>query len=111
MYELICSGEQQSARLLIDGALKRNWTVSVFDGEEWALKRSTAPDAIIDAMGNTGEDNLTFRDADGKLVGRAMLVWGNSPVELVADHTLDDKGPFESFMDWHQQEVEAKRLN
>ena len=110
MYQAISSGEQQSARLLIEGALQRSWTVSVFDGEAWAVKNATTPDAIIDALGNTDQDNVVFRDADGKKVGEAVLVWGNSAPELVSDSSMDDGGAFDTFLEWHEQAVTAQRL-
>lgn len=110
MYQEISAGEQQAARLLIQGALERNWSVTVFDGEATAIKNSKSADAIIEAMGNTEQDSLTFRGQDESIVGRAILVWGNSPAELVADSSMDDGGAFDTFLRWHEGEVEAKRL-
>ena len=82
-------GEAAAARRIIKGALARSYSVSVNDGEEWTLKRSTDAAAILGALATTGQDWLRIRDADGEPVGVLLLVWGNAAdgSELVADCT------------------------
>ena len=110
MYKDISTAEQQSAALIIDGALQRNWKLSVFDGEAWVLKKSTDKGAILDALGNTGTDEILFRDSNDARVGKATLVWGNSASELIADSTMDNDGPFDTFFEWHQNALASQGL-
>ena len=77
--------DAKQARDLIGKALAAGLSVSVHDGEAWALKRSTDAAAILAALGSTDADSLRFRDAAGENVGFAYLVYGNGPDELVAD--------------------------
>lgn len=90
--------EREVATHLIDAALAHNWTVSVYDGEAWCLKRSSNRDDILAAIASTDADNIRFRDADGRNMGMVVLVWGNDQ-DIIADYTLDDGGKFERFMD------------
>ena len=73
-------------RRIVSRAIKAGYTVSVFDGEEFAIKRSTDIPAIVAACESTGEDTLVVRTADGTKVGSIWLVYGNLPEELVADY-------------------------
>lgn len=72
---------------LIPLLLENGRTVSVYDGEEWALKRSTDAAAIFAAMATTDADTLRVREADGEHFGTFWLVYGNGPGELIADHS------------------------
>lgn len=79
--------EKKIATAIVEKALAQGWTVSVFDGEEWALKISSSKDAIMGALASTGEDRLRLRDAGGENMGSIYLVWGNGE-DLVSDHCL-----------------------
>lgn len=79
--------EAAAARKLVKMALARGWSISINDGDEWTLKRSTDQQAILHAMCSTGEDYLMFRQADGSRVGWTFLVWGNSAPELICDYS------------------------
>jgi len=84
------AGELRAARRLVKNALKAGYVVSVNDGGEFVVKRSNDARAIVAALGSTGEDYLTFRNAETfEKVGMVMLVWGNDPKgeELFADYT------------------------
>lgn len=81
--------DRTQANALIDLLLANGCRVSVHDGEELTLKRSTDRAAILDAMGTTEADTLTWRDADGLWLGEFVLIYGNGPGELVADHTAN----------------------
>ena len=89
------AGERNVARRLIRAALNAGYTISVNDGEEWTVKRSTSARIIKDALCTTGEDTLRLHAADpSKTVGwhgagRFYLVWGNADdgSELIADYT------------------------
>jgi hypothetical protein len=82
--------EKTAAAKLVAAAISSGYTVSVNDGEEWTVKRSTAKAAILDALETTGEDTIRIRDnASGEMIGDIFLVWGNAPdgSELICDHT------------------------
>lgn len=86
--------ETTLARALIDAILAKGCAISVYDGEEWVLPafgdHGTDPVAIYEALGSTDMDVVLAVDAtiqpDCK-AGRFMLVYGNGPGELIADHT------------------------
>ena len=84
------AGEARAARKLVKAALAAGYCVSVSDGEEWTVKKSTNASEIIDALCTTGEDILRLRDpADGAAIGSFLLVYGNDDdgSELLADYT------------------------
>jgi hypothetical protein len=73
-------------RTLINRALSRGYTVSVYDGEEFTVKRSRDAAEIIGALATTGGDLLRIRTADGTKVGVIQLVY-NGDDTVIADHT------------------------
>jgi hypothetical protein len=79
--------EARAAHRFITLLVKRNYSVSVNDGEAWVLKRSVSIPAILSAMGTTGEDHLIIRDPSGEIAGWFNILWGNSGEELIADHS------------------------
>jgi hypothetical protein len=78
--------EARIARKIVKDALANGWTVSVYDGEEWTVKRSADSRAILDALCTTDSDVLRLRDASGEPVGNIWLVWGNDE-DVISDHT------------------------
>lgn len=82
--------ERDQAETLLDILLRDGGMVSVYDGEAWALKQSTDKAAILHAMGSTDADTLRWRNPDGVNLGSFVLIYGNGPGELVADHTDND---------------------
>jgi hypothetical protein len=92
------AGEATKARKIVAAALAKGWVVSVNDGEEWTVKKSSNKTEILDALCSTGMDTLRFRDAAGQPVGSMLLVWGNDPKgsELVSDSSTDG-GSFDAF--------------
>ena len=83
--------EAKTARKLVKTALAQDWTISVNDGGEWTVKKSSNFDEIIAALATTGEDTLRFRDADGTSMGTMYLVYQNGPGdELIADYADND---------------------
>lgn len=59
--------------------------ISVYDGGEWAVKKSTNEKEIMEAIDSVDESNLIIRDAAGNKVASALIVLGNDPDEEVAD--------------------------
>jgi hypothetical protein len=76
------------ANKIVDDALATNYTISVYDGEDWCLKRSSNKAEIIEALNSTGWDQLKFRDSEGVYVGVVALIWGNAGWELISDYTV-----------------------
>ena len=85
-------GERGVATRLVRAAINAGFTVSVYDGEEWTVKRSDSEAVILPALATTGYDTLRFRNSAGEHVGSAYLDWGNeeSGECLIADHTDND---------------------
>jgi hypothetical protein len=72
---------------LVKQALNLGYTVSVWDGEEWQVKRSNSIKAISEAVKSVDEAQLRFRDGE-KIVGWAQVsVYGLEPDETVIDHS------------------------
>lgn len=82
--------EKSVLRGIINRALAKGFTVSLFDGEEWTVRRSRNAQEVIGAMFTVDEETLRFRDAEGVKIGDAFIVHGNSPEEVVCDHTDSD---------------------
>lgn len=73
---------------LVKHALALGHTVSVFDGEEWSVKRSRSYKAITDEVKAVEEAQLRIRDKDGQNLGWALVsAYGLEPDETVIDHT------------------------
>ena len=58
---------------LIKYAIKNGHTVSVHDGEYWAVKRSTGFKAIVEAVESVEECTLRIRNSSGEEIGWAFL--------------------------------------
>ncbi len=70
---------------LVKHALAAGHTVSVYDGEEWACKKSASHNQIIADIESVEEAQLIIRDAAGEKLGWALVVLGLADDELVAD--------------------------
>jgi hypothetical protein len=79
--------EKRIASKIVKDALAAGYVVSVWDGEEWALKRSGSYKAIMAAMFSVDEETLVFRAADGTKAGSVFLVYGNSGWDVITDYT------------------------
>lgn len=100
LIEYASREEAAAARKLVDLILDKGWSISVNDGEEWTVKRSSDRKAILSALCTTGEDTLGLHEADGCRIGVLLLVWGNSAPELVADYS--DNPEINALWDeWH----------
>lgn len=75
---------------LIKHALKEDCTVSVWDGEEFQVSKSTSYKAIVDAVESVDEAQLHIRK-DGEIVGWALVsAFGLEDDETVMDHSVND---------------------
>lgn len=95
--------EREQADALIGALLAKGWTVSVHDGEEWALKRAKDHATIAGALASTDADELTIRGADGERIGWVWLIYGNGPGELIADCTCDRNEEFDAIISAHAE--------
>lgn len=76
---------------LIKKALDKGLTVSVWDSEEWQVKRSTSYQEIKDAIESVDISELRFRKKDcEEVLGWAMVVLDCEPECTVADHTYNE---------------------
>lgn len=85
-------GEAKVARALVGEILKHpGHSISVFDGEQFVLKRSRRAGEVLDSMGSTGLDLLIVRN-EGLWVSSFHLVYGKAVdgSELIADHSIRD---------------------
>ncbi|MCV0350230.1 MAG: hypothetical protein K5863_09145 [Nitratireductor sp.] len=72
-------------------ALASNYVVSVFDGMEWPVKRSSDYETITADIGTTDITELLFRDSKTHAkVGWMMLVHGNDE-DVICDHTANEE--------------------
>lgn len=78
--------ERRIARALIMGAIRRGWTVSVYDGYDWTLKNATALTSVTNALATTDADLLHFTSAEQTGTGQIWLTWGNDE-DLIHDHS------------------------
>ena len=74
-------------KTLVHNAIASGFVVSVFDGEEWPVKRSVKSNDIYAAIESVDEAQLRIRDKDGAYIGWALVVNGLEDDELVADYT------------------------
>ena len=91
---------------LIDYALDFGFTISVWDGEEWQVKRSRDRAAIIEAVESVEEAKLRIRDLAGEVVGSALVsAFGLADDETVMDHTVVDF--FEAWVEAYEATLEG----
>lgn len=84
-----------TATRLIVAALKSGYTVSVNDGEEWTVKKSTKRNEILNAMGTTGEDYIMIRNADGAKIAQYRMIYENG-TDVISDWSYTEETMFES---------------
>lgn len=93
---------KNSALHLIRYAKAQGNVVSVYDGGDWAIKKSDNEREIMDAMNSVDEAQIIVRDKEGNKMGWALIVNGLDPEELVADHSDNDW--FQAWNDRYKQD-------
>jgi len=78
--------ETTEARALIAYLLHAGCKLSVRDGEETTITGSTDAAAVLAALGTTEADTLSVH-AGPLGLGSFVLIYGNGPGELIADHS------------------------
>ena len=77
---------KNAAKDLIRYALSRGNTVSVYDGEEWAVKRSMTYKEIIGAIASVDDAQIRIRDQNSAVVAWARVsLFGLAPDETIID--------------------------
>ena len=72
---------------LIKNALSKDLTISVWDGEEWQVKRSTKYQEIKDAIESVEVAEIRIRDYQGEVKGWVMIIPDLDPEETLADYS------------------------
>ena len=68
---------------LIAAVLEKGWTISVNDGEEWALKHSNDAKAIYNESRATDECIFRINSLEGAwVVGTVYIIWENTGEEI-----------------------------
>jgi hypothetical protein len=75
---------------LVKHVLAAGGLVSVFDGEEWASKKSANYKEIIAAIESVEEAELILRDAAGNKLGWALIIPCLADDETVADYSVNE---------------------
>ncbi len=84
--------ERRIVSRIVKDALAQGYIVSVYDGCDFAIKRSSHYSAIMAAIMSTDEDTLIIRDANtGEKIGFIHLVYGNDGFDVVSDYTANDR--------------------
>ena len=86
----MCDIEMRICNRLVRNALAKGYLISVYDGEEFALKRSASYAAIKSAMFSTDSDQLVFRRADGTKAGVVLLIYGNGE-DVISDYSDNEE--------------------
>jgi hypothetical protein len=82
--------EKRMCVALVTACLKRGFAISVSDGEDWPVKRSTDKAAILAALFSTDEDVIVIRARDGSKAGWFQLIYGNDGFDVVSDYSVTD---------------------
>lgn len=79
--------ETKEAHALIRWLLNAGCALSVHDGEEITVSRSTDSRAVFAALATTEADSIKAWRADLPSTSDFLLIYGNGPGELIADHS------------------------
>jgi hypothetical protein len=83
--EYCSTTEKAIINRVIADALKTGHVISVYDGEEFAIKKSADAEAIRKEVAATDETTFTFHAADGSKVGWVWFVHGNE-CDVISDY-------------------------
>lgn len=98
------AAERHLVDVLARMIVRKGYTVCVDSGGldaggqvEYDLEKSSDPRAIVEAVYAVDTCTLMVRNSGGPLLGVILLVLGNSPEEVVADHSTSE--PIRSIVD------------
>lgn len=86
--------EKKIAKAIIKTMRKAGYSISIFEGEDYSIRRSKNKADILEAMFSTDEDRIDLykKDAlDGtvKRHGWIMMIYGNDGYDVVNDYTTN----------------------
>jgi hypothetical protein len=84
------TAEKRMCTALVKACLDRGFLVSVHDGEEWAVKKSSDKTVILAALFSTDQDEITIRTADGNKAGWFQLIYGNDGYDVVSNSSENE---------------------
>ena len=80
------ANEKKAVKKVVEKALRMGYMISLYDGEEYCVKRSTDKALILANIYQTDMDRMYFRYREtGEQVGSVLFVYGNSASEVLAD--------------------------
>lgn len=79
--------ERRVIRAFVKSALADGCEISVYDGEDFCLKRSSSEKDIMAAIMSTDEDSFVLRK-NGERIGSVQLVYGNDGYDVIADYSV-----------------------
>ena len=71
---------------LVKAALVGGNTLSLFDGEEWTVKRTTTAKSFKTEMASTDSDTILVRNSEGKQLGQFFIIF-NDDGYPICDYT------------------------
>lgn len=93
---------QKAYKNLVEYALSQGLVISVYDGEEWQVKKSGDAKAICDAIESVDEASIIIRDADPFIIAYTARAYV-SAYGLGSDETVIDYTDNEWMEEWWQQ--------
>lgn len=79
--------ERRIVTFMIEDAIKQGFALSVFNGEEVTVKKSTNATELWEACRTVDEETIFFHK-DDVLVGGVNLVYGNDGWDVISDYTV-----------------------
>ena len=79
--------EKGIAKRVVRAAIEAGYTVSLYDGGEWTVKRSRKLSEVVGAMFTVDEERLDIRNSEGGLIGNVWFVYGNDGYDAINDYT------------------------
>ena len=73
-------------KTLVRNVLAKGASISVWDGEEWQVKRSVSYKQIIEAIESVEEAQIRIRNGEGSEIGWALII----PFAVENDETVAD---------------------
>lgn len=96
--------EGKICRKLVCHALAHGYAVSVNDGEEWVVKKSTSLSEVMNALFTTDMDYIRFyaisanHTAVEKRIGQVTLIYGNDGNDVMSDWSAPDLDAFSTWL-------------
>jgi hypothetical protein len=82
--------EKRMATGLVKACLDLGFSISINNGEDWEIRKSTNSRKIMAAMFTTDEEYLVIHDEADKKRGWFFLVYGNDGWDLISDYSAND---------------------